>query len=114
MRTIIALERACLDADAALVERRWDAMRTGLARQHELTAQLAELFASAPEMAPARDERVAARLRGILRYRDEQLQRAEAYRDEIGRRLQAVGQLRALARTVGRHERPAALLDGQY
>ena len=114
VRTIIALERSCLDADAALVDRRWDVIGAALTRQHELADQLAALFAAAPETAPARDARVAARLRGILRYRDDQLQRVEAYRDEVGRRLHAIGQLRALSRTVGRHDRTAALFDGQY
>jgi hypothetical protein len=113
VRTIIELERSCLDADAALVERRWDAVNAALARQHELTGELAELFAAEPATAPARDARVEARLRGILRYRDDQLRRAEAYRDEIGRRLHAVGKLRALSRTVGRHEPSAAFYDTQ-
>ncbi len=114
VRIIIELERSCLDADAALVERRWGAMNAALAHQGDLTLRLAGLFESSPEVAPDRDERVAARLRGILRYRDDQLQRTESYRDEVGHRLRGIGQLRALSRTVGRHDRAAALLDGQY
>lgn len=113
VRAIIALERSCLEADAALVERRWDGFAAALDRQGALSAELAGLFAAQPALAPARDARVARRLRGVLAYRDDQLAKLQAQRDEIGRRLQALGKLRALARTVGRHAPPAALYDTQ-
>lgn len=113
VRAIIELERSCLEADAALVERRLDGVAEALARQSALSDELARLFAAEPSLAPARDARVAQRLRGVLAYRDEQLVRLQAYRDELGRRLHAVGKLRELARTVGRHEPAAALYDTQ-
>ena len=114
VRTILELERACLDTEAALVERRWDGVDAALAHQHELTASLAELFAAAPETAPERDGQIAQRLRGILAYRDDQLQRLEAYRDDVATRLRSLGRLRAFSRAIGKHDPAAALLDGQY
>jgi hypothetical protein len=113
VRAIIELERSCLDADAALVERRWDGVAAALARQGALSAELGRLFAAEPQTAPAHDARVAQRLRGVLTYREDQLARLQAYRDEMGRRLQAVGKLRALSRTVGRHAPAASFYDTQ-
>ena len=113
VRAIIELERSCLDADAALVEWRWDGVAAALDQQAALSDELVRLFAAEPAAAPARDARVAQRLHGVLAYRDEQLVRLRAQRDEIGRRLHAVGKLRELSRTVGRHEPAAALFDTQ-
>ena len=114
MRTIIELERVCLAADAALVERRWRDVEDSFRTQAELTARLARLFASAPETAPANDAKVAARVRGILGYRDDQLRRLEAYRDEIAGRLSAIGKVNAFSRSFGKRGPAAQLLDGQY
>jgi hypothetical protein len=102
VRTILALERACLDADAALVERRWSDLSAAFAVQTRLTGELAELFSCAPDVAPQNDAQVAQRLRGVIVYRDDQLRRLVAYRDEVGRRLRAIGQVRELSRTIGK------------
>jgi hypothetical protein len=102
VRTILELERACLDADAALVERRWADVRAAFALQSTLTGELGALFAANPELAPAQDEKVARRILGVLRYRDDQLRRLTAYRDEVGRRLRAIGSVRALSRSIGK------------
>ncbi|HYZ15042.1 MAG TPA: hypothetical protein VE591_01525 [Candidatus Acidoferrum sp.] len=111
--TILALERACLDADAALVERRWHDVTEALAVQRRLTAELGELFARTPQLSPAQDERVAKRLRGVLAFRDEQLRRLHALRDEIGRRLETIGRARAFSRSVGHPRTSAAFYDTQ-
>ena len=111
--TILALERACLDAEAAMVERRAADVDAALAVQSKLTQRLGELFASAPATAPENDEQVASRLRGVIAYRDDQLRRLSSYRDEVGRRLESIGKVRAMARTVGRREQSGALVDTQ-
>lgn len=113
-RTIVALERACLQADAALVERRWSDVDAAFGAQAELTAELGRLFRIAPQLAPANDAKVAQRLRGILAYRDDQLRRLDAYREEIATRLASIGKVNAFARSLGKHATAARLYDGQY
>lgn len=114
VRTIIELERVCLEADAALVERRWPDVRASFAQQAALTARLAEQFETQPELAPAHDSQVDRRVRGILSYRDDQLRRLQAYRDEVAGRLGAIGKLNAFSRSLRKRQTPARLLDGQY
>jgi hypothetical protein len=113
-RTIIEIERSCLDADAALGEHRWSDVNASFRAQEELTARLAALFEGAPATSPANDPKVAARVNGILAYREQQLQRLAAYRDEVGARLSAIGKVNAFSRSFGKQSAPAQLLDGQY
>jgi hypothetical protein len=114
VRTIIELERICLAADAALVEHNWSEVEASFRAQADLTARLARLFESAPETAPAKNEKVAERVRGILVYRDGQLRRLESYRDEIAGRLSAIGKVNAFSRSFGKRAAAAQLLDGQF
>jgi hypothetical protein len=114
VRTVIELERICLSADAALVERRWPDVEASFRAQAELTARLARLFESAPETAPANNEKVAERVRGILVYRDDQLRRLESYRDEIAGRLSTIGKVNAFSRSFGKRAAAPQLLDAQY
>ena len=114
VHTIIALERSCLDADAALVEHRWPDMRAAFAAQEELTAQLAHLFDASPQIAPANDAKVAQRVQGILAFRDDQLRRLQAHRDDVAARLSSIGKVNAFSRSFGKHAQAARLLDGQY
>ncbi len=114
VRTIIALERSCLDADAAIVERRWDDVGAALQAQGALTDELAALFAAVPDAAPDSDAKVAQRVRGILAYRDDQLRRLRAYHAEVGTRLNSIGRVNAFARSLGKRANSARLLDGQY
>ena len=111
VRTIIALEKRCLDADAALVEHRWGDVAAAFRSQSELTDRLAELFAGMPESAPANDHRVAERLHGVVAFREAQLRRLCAYRDEIGRRLSSIGKVRALSRSIGTATAQASFVD---
>lgn len=114
VRTIIELERVCLSADAALVDRRWTDVGESFRAQSELTARLARLFESAPETSPANDAKVADRVRGILVYRDDQLRRLESYRDEVAGRLSSIGKVNAFSRSFGKRGAAAQLLDAQY
>ena len=114
VRTIIALERSCLDADAAIVERRWDDVGAALCAQSALTQELAGMFDAAPHAAPGNDAKVEQRVRGILAYRDDQLRRLQAYHAEVGTRLNAIGRVNAFARSLGKRANAARLLDGQY
>ena len=113
-RTIVALERSCLDADAAIVERRWEDVGTAFRAQAALTEDLAALFDAAPHAAPASDAKVAQRVQGIIAYRDDQVRRLQAYHAEVGTRLHAIGRANAFARTLGKRANAARLLDGQY
>jgi hypothetical protein len=113
-RTIVALERSCLDADAAIVERRWDDVGAALRAQAALTEELAALFDAAPHAAPDNDAKVATRVRGILAYRDDQLRRLRAYHAEVGTRLNSIGRVNAFARSLGKSAHSARVLDGQY
>ena len=110
---LVAIERSCLDAEAAFVERRWPDVATSLQRQETLTGELRELFAHAPHVAPDRDDKIAQRVRGILAYRDDQLRRMTAYNAEIERRLDSIGKVRKFSRTIGSGARPT-FFDGQY
>jgi hypothetical protein len=114
VQTIIALERSCLDADAALVEQRWTDAGAAFAVQHELTARLADLFETSPRTAPANDAKVARRIDGILAYRHDQLRRLQTYRDDVATRLSSIGKVNAFSRSFGKHAHTAHLLDGQY
>ena len=114
VRAIIALERSCLDAESAFVERRWDDVRAAFGRQSALTFDLGRLFAEAPATAPEHDPKVARRIRGILAYRDDQLRRMRAYHDEVGERLNSIGKVNAFSRSLGRRAPRPRLLDGQY
>ena len=109
-RTIVALERSCLDADAAIVERRWDDVGAALRAQAALTEELAALF----DAAPVDDAKVQQRVRGIIAYRDDQLRRLQGYHAEVGTRLQSIGRVNAFARSLGKRANAARLLDGQY
>ena len=113
-RAIVALERACLDADAAFVERRWPDVRSAFHRQSALTGELARIFSEAPDVAPDRDEKVARRMRGVFTFREDQLRRMRAYRDEVGERLRAIGKINAFSRTIGRRVSRIGVVDGQY
>lgn len=113
IRTILALERSCLSAEGALVERRWKDVTEAFATQSRLTEELTELLERAPELAPERDAKVGQRIRGILIYRDDQLRRLEAYRDEVGRRLASIGKVRELARTMRRRSAAASFVDSK-
>ena len=113
-RTIVALERSCLDADAAIVERRWDDVGAAFRAQAALTDDLTALFEAAPHTSPFNDAKVAQRVRGIVAYRDDQLRRLQGYHAEIGTRLHAIGRVNAFARTLGKQVNSARLLDGQY
>jgi hypothetical protein len=113
-RTIVALERSCLDADAAIVERRWDDVGTAFRAQSALTEELAGLFDAAPHAAPANDAKVAKRVQGIVAYRDDQLRRLQSYHAEVATRLHSIGRVNAFARTLGKRANAARLLDGQY
>ena len=111
--SIIALERSCLEADSALAERRRHDVDAAFAEQTRLTAELARLFAEAPETSPAADAKVAQRVDGILAYRDEQLQRLRAFHAEVGGRLESIGKVRAFSRSIGKHDRSGGLYDTQ-
>ena len=113
-RTIVALERSCLAADAAIVERRWDDVAAALRAQAALTEELAAVFEAAPHTAPDNDAKVATRVRGILAYRDDQLRRLRAYHAEVGTRLRSIGRVNAFARSLGKGAHAARVLDGQY
>ena len=113
-RTIVALERSCLDAESALVERRWPDIDAAFKSQAALTDELTQLFAAAPETAPASDAKVAQRVRGILAYREDQLRRMRAYHDDVATRLHSIGKVNALSRSIGRGGPEARLLDLQY
>lgn len=113
-RAIVAIERSCLDADAAFVERRWPDVDAALRAQAELTSELGDLFTAAPECAPANDERVARRVRGIVSYRNDQLRRMQAYHADVRDRLQNIGKVNALSRSLGKSGPRAQHVDGQY
>lgn len=113
VETIIALERSCLGADAAIVERRWNDLDTVFADQQALTDRLAMLFAAAPDVSPEQDPRVMKRLRGVLSYRDDQLRRLRAYHDGVAERLRSLERMRRFSRSIGTRVVPARVLDAQ-
>ncbi|MGD1066618.1 MAG: hypothetical protein ABR975_07360 [Vulcanimicrobiaceae bacterium] len=114
VRTIIALERACLEAEEALVERRWRDVRRAFATQRKLTDELAALFAASPDVAPAADAKVAQRLHGVYAYRQEQMNRLESYRSSVGERLRTIGKMRQLSRSVGKRPPVSHVVNDHY
>ena len=113
-RTIAALERSCLDADAALVEKRWAGVDAAFKAQTALTELLARLFDATPDAAPANDAKVARQVGRIIAYRAEQLRRMQAYQADVAGRLENIGKVKALSRSLGRRTPAAQLLDLQY
>jgi hypothetical protein len=114
VRILLALERSCLDADAALSELHWPEVESALAAQACLTGDLGALFEAAPELAPERDEKIAARVHGILSYREDQLHRLQAFNAEVGTNLQSIGRMNNMSRSIGREDAAGKVLDGQY
>jgi hypothetical protein len=114
VETILALERSCLEADAALVERRWAEFGAAMTAQSTLTDKLAYLFEAAPQHGPDDDLRVRKRLEGILAYRDDQLRRLRAYHEEVGERLRSISKVRAFSRSVGTAPVPARFLNVEH
>ena len=113
-RTIVALERSCVNADAALVEKRWPAVDAAFKAQAALTERLARLFDAAPDAAPPNDASVARRVGRIIAYRADQLRRLQAYQADVAARLENIGKVNALSRSIGRRAPAAQLLDLQY
>ena len=111
--TILALERSCLEAESAFVERRWDDVERAFGAQSALTGELGRLFVAEPQTAPENDVKVEQRVRGILAYRDDQLRRMRVYHADVESRLQSIGKVRALSRSIGNGERTGALYDTQ-
>jgi hypothetical protein len=112
--TVLALERACLDAEAALIERRWRDVDRAFGEQRRLTGELAALFLAAPETAPSADAKVAQRLRGILGYREEQMRRLRAYRDDVAGRLQSIGKVRRFSKAIGKIRPVSHVVNAQF
>ena len=92
---IVALERSCLDAEAALVERRWTDVdaRVSSAGRADRTSST-RLFAAAPETAPANDAQGRA-----ARARDPRVSRRSAARGcaritpSVATRLRSIGKV---------------------
>ncbi|MGD0050819.1 MAG: hypothetical protein ABSD03_03225 [Vulcanimicrobiaceae bacterium] len=114
VRTILALERSCLDAESALVERRWRDVDVAFAAQRRLTEELAALFVATPESAPLADAKVAQRLRGVLAYREDQMRRLRAYHQNVGERLRSIGKVRQFARAIGKRLPISHVLNAKY
>jgi hypothetical protein len=110
---ILAFERSCLEADAALVERRWSDFGAALGAQSALTDQLAALFEAIPEHAPANDPRVGKRLQGVFAYREDQLRRLQAYHEQVGERLRTIAKMRSFSRTIGSAPVAARILNAE-
>lgn len=113
VEAILAFERSCLEADAALVERRWTDFGAALSAQSALTDQLAALFEATPERAPANDPRVRKRLEGVFAYREDQLRRLQAYHEHIGQRLRTIAKVRSFSRTIGAPPVPARIVNAE-
>lgn len=108
---ILAMERSCLEVESALVERRFEDAQKGLLVQGLLTDELRRLFELQPAYAPASDPAVAKRIAGIYSFREEQLRRLRAYRDEVSNRLDGIARVRRFNRGIGRHVEPARHYD---
>lgn len=111
VEAILALERSCLEADTAFLERRWADVGVALGTQSALTDRLASLFEAAPELAPANEPRVRKRLLGVLAFRDDQLRRMRAYNEQVGERLRSIAKMRAYSRTIGTARVPARIVN---
>ena len=103
VETILRLERSCLRAEKALASGALEGVQAAIGEQNALQAELFGHFAAEPALSPANDRTVAKRVAGILAYREDQLRRLSAYRDEIGRRLSLIGKVRNFNRAIGRH-----------
>ena len=72
------------------------------------------MYGDRTQTAPANDAKVARRVNGIVAYRDDQLRRLQAYRDDVATRLSSIGKVNAFSRSFGKHAQAAHLLDAQY
>ena len=83
-----ALERLCLDIDAAVTARDWARLDAAIAGSRKAMHAFENAMAIAiPYRDEAFDRAVFARLQQIYAYRHERLEAVQAYHDEIGDRL---------------------------
>ncbi len=105
---LVAMERECLLVDAALAEKRWsdcdESWRTQRRLTHELEIALRDLPAGTPEAAL-----VDKRITRLVRYRDGQLRKLQAFHSGVSKKLATIQKFRSYAKTVTRRERSSIL-----
>lgn len=108
------LERACMAAETALKDGRWDDCAAIIAEQRRLTHELEHaLRGLAPE---DREKKAAlARLRRVGAFRDRQLKKLVAWNESLRKRLLTIEKFKTFSKAKGANDAPAPrLLDGQY
>ena len=107
---LLALERECVAAEAAIKQSRWADCETSWRSQrrltHELELTIRTLIRVSPEYR-ATMERVAR----VERYREAQLQRLRALNRHIAERLATLEKFKTFSRTTASRERTSLLLD---
>jgi hypothetical protein len=106
---IVALERECLAVDKAIASRNWEACEASWRKQrvmtHELDISITEAKLSTEEYDP-----IMKRVNRLVKYRDAQLKRLQAFNEACATRLATMGRFQAFSKTVTR-ERRSSLLD---
>jgi hypothetical protein len=109
VEVIVAIERECLVADAAIAAQNWERCEESWRAQrvltHELDIALREHPLTLEQLAAARK-----RIDRLARYREGQLKRLKAFNDACATRLANMGRFRGFSKSVG-GERRSSLLD---
>jgi hypothetical protein len=95
------LEEACAQAEVALRARNWDGLRERLFDQRRVRQAIVNAVAASGEPLDAVPD-TEKRLRAILRFRDDQLRRLTAYRNDVSERLQNTRRWRNATRSAQR------------
>jgi hypothetical protein len=111
---LVELEQECLKVDRAIAERRWDICEGSWQIQRRLTH---ELSLAVRKIEPGTPESLAVKKRidRLVKYRDGQMRRLQAFSASISKRLQAIGSFRRYAKAqLRQHPTPSNLIDRQY
>jgi len=103
------LERAVADGERALRERSWSSLGEAIIEQRRLSHGLQNVLYAVSLDERRADTVIDKRIQAILRIREEQLGRMEAFHREVGRRLRELYIFRAALKNFEGESRPHAL-----
>lgn len=113
---VTELERLCTELEKSLVAGDWAGATDALKDSRRVThAFINAMDAAADSRDEAFDAKVYARMRRVFDVRQDQLERLETFRGQVGERLQNISRFKEYARSVGAKRVPkrGAGLDRQ-
>ena len=101
-REVVELERLCRALEDSLVAGKWDDVSATLRDSRRVThAFLNAMEAAADARDEEFDKAIYARMRRVFDIREDQLNRLEAFHNQVGERLQNISRWKEFARSIG-------------